>query len=693
MIETMIKGKTIRVLTASAVVLMLLASYFVYLSPEADSPQVDMRVIGPGVKAVDYGETAGYLIQIRGKSLSHLDLSIVGVPEGWDASLSERMVSLENGEARVWLTVRAPSVAQAESGAPRAAAVGVRGGNATVATVTYISGHLNVIRGGVKSELSKNDTVQSGDILISQGESMLHMTRDRIYNLTGVWAGDSYLYLANGTTVGLVLNEKGVFFIVFSGKVIIYSSGGGNRSAPAGVRGPGAPIIHLDYNPEIQGEFPDRNYSAYMDISSLTTDSFFAMNFTDENMSVDVYTGEVGLNNGNESVEVPEHQAVRGEAGAPQLPDPEPLAADIIVVSGDVNPDVNIDGRDIHETPDAHHLPNVGGMDLFVVPPDRECTIITEGMGEGAYNLSINRISGNTTKVFEFSTNTTTGATDVVKLTRSDDLSVSSSEEKSYDLSIKYQENNTEEEFSVTNISLSKGEGQTLSVKDWGNLSDPEAKPVDLKEGDTTVPLSSGMTGNDVDKAKTTKESQKSGGMTLEIGIIFIVVIVIAGFVVYRLNRTSRRLMGRLKETERKKREIFEAMERGKKAAALMGTVEERSTAGEGEEEEKKPEEKEEKRESEEEKEPDTGTAEGPGNQTEEKAQDRGETSAPVIEKTQPQESGNEAESGEGESREDVTDGKGTPEKPSEPAAGEDLPGEENEDDMEELPDDEFGFD
>jgi len=692
MIET-IKGNAVRVLTASTVVLMLLASYFVYLSPEADSPQVDMRVIGPGVKAVDYGETAGYLIQIRGKSLSHLGLTIVDVPEGWDASLSERMVSLENGEARVWLTVRAPSVAQAESGVPNVANVGVRGGNATVATVTYISGHLDVIRGGVESELSKNDTVQSGDILISQGESMLHMTRDRIYNLTGVWAGDSYFYLANGTTVGLILNEKGVFFVVFSGKVIIYSSGGGNRSAPPGVRGQGAPIIHLNYNPEIQGEFPDRNYSAYMDISALTTDSFFAMNFTDENMSVDVYTGEVGLNNGKESVEVPEHQAVRGEVGAPQLPDPEPLAADIIVVSGDVNPDVNIDGRDIHETPDAHHLPNVGGMDLFVVPPDRECTIITEGMGEGAYNLSINRISGSTTKVFEFSTNTTTGATDVVKVTRSDDLSVSSSEEKSYDLSIKYQKNNTEEEFSVTNIFLSKGEGQILSVRDWGNLSDPEAKPVDLKTGDTTIPLSTGMTGEDVEKEKTAKESQESG-MSMEIGIIFVVVIVIAGFVVYRLNRTSKRLMGRLKENERKKREIFEARERGVKAAALQAAEEEKSTAGE-EEEQKKPEDKmesEEKRESEEEKGSDTGVAEEPESRAGDKTQDRGEPSAPGPGKIPSQEGGNAAESGVGENREDVADEKGTIEKQSAPTAGEDLPGEE--DDMEELPDDEeFGFD
>ncbi|HID08233.1 MAG TPA: hypothetical protein EYP10_13925, partial [Armatimonadetes bacterium] len=324
-----------------------------------------------------------------------------------------------------------------------------------------------------------------------------------------------------------------------------------------------------------------------------------------------------------------------------------------LVVYGDVESDVNVDGRDIHEIPDAHHLPDIDGMDLFILPPDRECTMITEGIGVGGYNLTINRIEGDVTRVFEFSTNTTTGSTDVIKITRSDALSLSSSEEKTYDLSIRYSENGTQQEFNVVDIPISETEEQIVTVIEWYNLSNPEAAPVELMEGDTTVSLSNGMTGEDVKREKTAKDSQGTT-ISMEIGIILVVVIVIAGFVVYRLNRTSKELMKRLKENERRRKEVLEAMEIGAKAASQLQAKER--------EEEKDPRRREdgEQKESTAIKEDSTSVEE--------------ENTAVKREKTELSAEEERASSGkEKEVREE--------------------PSREEDDDMEELPDDEFGFD
>ena len=100
--------------------------------------------------------------------------------------------------------------------------------------------------------------------------------------------------------------------------------------------------------------------------------------------------------------------------------------------------------------------------------------------------------------------------------------------DKSYDLTIGYEDGKTgeESEFEVVDVKTSEEE-QKIAVDDWEKLDEAEEKSVSFSQGKKTIKVTSGMTGEEIENALEGKPTSEP------IAIISIWLVVIPTVIVF----------------------------------------------------------------------------------------------------------------------------------------------------------------
>ncbi|MCK4613767.1 MAG: hypothetical protein KAU14_03105, partial [Thermoplasmata archaeon] len=211
-----------RILALVAFVLLLVSAISILQLEESPLSDLRMTLLGDRVQGASYGETALYDINIQniGEYNRNLRLQLSGIPNYWDASLSKEYLILSgNSRTIVTLSVTAPSAhAAGARGLARVAEIGVRAGNVTIGTITILKGTATLLRNGTSSPLSTDDDILSGDIVTTQGSSVISLNVSKLFSNIGDAEGEIYLLLHNAT-VGFLRYEDTAYVWIMSGNV------------------------------------------------------------------------------------------------------------------------------------------------------------------------------------------------------------------------------------------------------------------------------------------------------------------------------------------------------------------------------------------------------------------------------------------------------------------------------------------
>jgi len=523
------------ILAVSAVAVLIAAALVII--PLQNSPLQDFRMtlLGDRVQEVDYGDTADYLIYVKntGERTRVMHLHIMDIPAGWHASLDREYLTLAPNSAEiVTLSVRAPDTVG--DNALRVAEVGVRGGNATVGTITIIKGSVSVYRDGNYTPLANGDNIISGDELTVNGSAKLTLQKSKLFSNVGDAKGEIYIVLFDAKA-GFVVKNDSAYMWVQKGKAVVYApcgGGGGKGVSPL-------PVVNLSRMKVVEDEFPNREYHAVLEFGPEMKDSFFALNVTPESTGVEVYRGEVKVENDMGSQTVERFQHVSADEST-TIPEPLPLDRQIILVSSDgaVEESVNYDSGNLINREDSLFVP-LPDRNYYIAPGDLYLTVSLTGNWVGEYTVEYTRISNNAAHSFEIKSTASVNTKDTFEFSEDRVTLNNMGPGKTYDLNISSDKPAAGESksFHVERIETSDKE-QTLQVMEWSEIDSEGKDPVLFREGDKTTRIHTGMSGTDIESRLSGKTEEKSN-LPYIVGSIVLVLIVIGLVAVFIYEETE----------------------------------------------------------------------------------------------------------------------------------------------------------
>ena len=517
-----------RILAIIAIVLLLTTSVTLYYLKDSSLTELKMTLLSERVQEVNYDETAEYEINVKnvGEDSKNFHLQLTDVPEHWHASLDKRDLALSGGsQETVTLTVTAPSREIVRTrGVARVAEIGVRGGNVTIGTITILKGSATLTRDGEESVLNSGDEIRSGDIVSTTGELVIAIDPNKLINASKTYTGNIYVLLSDAV-VGFLRYQDTAYMMVISGEATIWvpgGGGGGRGRAPSQ-----SPVINLSEMNLIDMEFPSLEYNVVMEFGSLEESSFFHLDVSEEETTVEVFDGEVTL-----GTEVSTRSLKKFEQTTAvrtiEVPEPRPVERTIITLdSGDsVEGNVKANGTNILDLDDVYYFP-VGKKEYYVAPLLPEISIDLSGMADGEYEIDLSQVGNYSSKTFTIRSTGSVRTTDILVYTGESLKLKNMEKDKTYNLTIGYEDVRTgkKSEFELVKVRSSEKE-QSIAVDDWENLDEKEEKPVKFKEGDKEVPISTGTSGEKIDELLEEEEKEFPIVVTA-LSVIIVLLIVI----------------------------------------------------------------------------------------------------------------------------------------------------------------------
>jgi len=512
-----------------------------------------MTLLGERIQEVEYEETAEYPIYVKneGDESKNIHLFLTDVPAHWEASIDkEDLVLSGKSEEIVRLTVTAPSEEIARTRGPaRVANVGVRGGNVTIGTITILKGTATVTRDGVSSTLSSDDDILSGDEITTVGFSRIDLDYSKLVNDSTNYTGKVISVLLKDAKVSFVARNDTVYMTVANGNVtVLVKGGGGGRSS----RAPSiSPVINLSGEALTDLGFSEEEYNMVLEFGSFDTDSFFHLDVTEEETTVEVFEGDLSVGNSRSTRSLKKYEqttAVR----TTDVPEPEPVERTIITLesSGSVEGVVESGGQNLLERDDVHYFP-AGAQEFYIAPRLPEISVDLRGMKDGDYEIDIAQIGDRTGKSFSVKSNVTIETRDGFSYSENS-LKVEKMEEtKTYDLAVFYEDTETGEtaDFEVVTIKSSDDE-QAIVIEDWEKLEDDEAETVVFKEGETEVTITNGATGEEIEEqleeeAGEEDDAEFEWSSVLPFVLLLLILVVIVAVVFSRKKEGPKRKPGK----------------------------------------------------------------------------------------------------------------------------------------------------
>ncbi len=503
-----LKPRLAAALITGILFITVLLSALSYL-PTTSAPEIRMSLLGERVREVSYDETANYTINVRNvdeDSIS-LPLTLAEVPQHWHASLDKDYLTLPgNSQHRVTLSVTAPPVSAAGiRGLDTVADISIRGGNVTIGTITLLrDSTATVKRNGTVRDLGSEEDILSGDIVNASGDAILTIDPSKLITGGNTYEGDIYVAL-HDAEVGFLKSEDTAYMVIMSGEVSVWVPGAG----AAGVRGSSdsSLSVNLSENEDLKEEFQGNEINAVVEFNAPPVEDFlFTLAVTEEGAMVEVFEGDIGVTTDEESIVLEKYEQVTARK-TEDIPEPERVQAIMLEIETDGTTEelIEVRGENIYEVDDAFAMPDMGGRSIYIIHTDEyetpHITVIQTGTtGKGEYRTKYTSIDETSTRSFDFNTTSTAGVQDIISISEDMITLDSEDEEKTYDLSIAYREKGEEEEiFTLTDIGTSEEE-QVIEVEDWDNLTAGTAESVSFTEGETTVHVNDGDTGEDLEE-------------------------------------------------------------------------------------------------------------------------------------------------------------------------------------------------
>jgi len=494
------------------------------LMPSVSAPEIEMTHLGESMQEVGYGESAVYNIGIwnSGDERTKLiELELTGIPENWHAEITDpytghpvKFISMAAGAGEVVrLTVTAPTTdaaadAEENGGLEHVAAVGIRGGNATIGTVTVLQGTLELLREGNLTTLSPAHgpfELESGDLLTAKGHAVVEIDLSKLFPDTG---GNGTIYVGlNDAVVGFWRDGDTAFMWIESGRVAIMhgtwsgGSAGGSRSSPTRGDYQGEWVLVVGPDERLNASLPGLEYGAALSFGVEPSDVLFSMAvYEDGETSAEVYRGSLTLENqlGNATLDEMESTTVSPSG---TFPSPGSVQATILEVESDGSTEatITVNGRSVYDVDGAYIMVGTGATDLFIIPTDPQdfpdIAVTLNGNVPGEYGVTFSVMTGNTLKEFKISGSSTTTTLDRITLSK-DMVTVDGQETgKTYDLAISYKEKGGDGDLFLMNYIRTSMERQVIAVLDWDNLADVVGA-VEFTQGDITVKAENGKDGD-----------------------------------------------------------------------------------------------------------------------------------------------------------------------------------------------------
>jgi len=432
----------------------------------------------------------------------------------------------------------------------------------TAGTVSFIEDTLTAVRGGIEKELSVDDDIYSGDILVSKKTAVLKFSSEDI-DPTPLWEGALYIFIGPETKIGVVYLEGKLYISGYYGNYYIYMEGEDKARHRAGqLRGDGpATLTSMTNDPLIDSALAEDHYSIHTEIGELDVDTFFRINVDSNYPPVHVYEGSTAIEgDGNLPRTIDEHHGGSPDHQTGEIEETG-FTTYIGVTEGDV--ETRYEGQ-LEYLSQSYHIPD-SALHITVIPDDNydldiSGNIAFSGGSDAAYSYQWTVLADENRKDFEVRTILGEGANDQFSVHGPARTGFTSSEEKYYDFSITYQEDDKVETFEVVRIGTVPGEEGTFKVTDFSKLSDPSGEPVSYTTQGTTVKISTGEDGEEIQERWEEADKKKDEGIVGMLTAVYFYVpnyYFIVGLVVLLMIRRSRKK----KKQERMTQETLKAQE------------------------------------------------------------------------------------------------------------------------------------
>ena len=551
-------NKKTPVLLTTAVLLMgMLAGITIMLLPESDAPQVSFSLYDTdGIKTVALGETAEYIIRVDnlGRTTGHFYLSTRGEAQGWTSGISHDVVHLPAGEHQLISLYVTPQDIRATPSI-NVNVVATRSGNETlVGTTTYLKGLAEFRRAGedpwrmftTGSSVHEGDEVRTGASSFTQLdfsdsgdisrinmalEPRSHILFESATSSGGMYPTHTFRFHLGAGTMGCSVNlpdDTWRFELALANGASVHISSPGERVFVAEAAG----MVRVFEGSLIYREGTTRNPSGVR--ADLTITQGQASDGGSFHHSV-ISLPNNGVNPRVQNV----HGATLGFENSGDFVSDGTING--FLLRGDTRDRFFLEGGDATYT----HL--VVSRDAHS-PVDVHATIHSP---EPRTFRIVNIDTPSTTLNLQFG---------------SDRVSIHTSSETTYDLEIT---NWYGKAFTVTGLTLGRGQGHSFRVEDFGAIDDT-IRPVVVfgldRDGDgrtdRSVAVTTGMTGSEIGSMLEDEDDEEMDSLWYA---IIVVMIIMAIFVLTLVAMGSRRRRPRIRmEREEEYR---------RKRAALLETA------------------------------------------------------------------------------------------------------------------------
>ena len=504
----------IRLFSVVGIILLLLSAVAIDLLEESDYSHIGLRVLGDRVKEVEYGKTIQYrfnVIKTRSEN-SDVNLEIVHVPEHWDAKLSHSHFTL-SGDSNKIIEMRVTAPTSEHMGDPdlaKVAAIGIRGGNETVGTLSVIRGTAVVWREGDYYDYTSGTVdIDHLDIITTDGSPELWIDWSTITG--GDYEGNTTLVLKDAHTA-YYRDDGKLYVAIQEGVISFFGEGfGEGKNIFRGDDGDAPVTISRASNSLIDSAFPGFVYTtvvildpSLIDTDNMGDDAFFTVSSSFANnvydVDVEVYEGNVTVENEDDVSYVSEHGTLDlDERG---LID-EFLFQNRTVISiqsdGNVETEITSSGENILNLDNTIHM-IIGDTEYFIFDIQTDGSDIEiSATGDGNYTAKFATIDNEEVKSFEITTTASLATSDTYHYTP-DRLDLSDMElGKTYDMTISHLDLDTGSTATFSVYDVDTVEDETgFEVENWAALDVDEVDPVIFHKGDEQVEITNGMIGTDI---------------------------------------------------------------------------------------------------------------------------------------------------------------------------------------------------
>jgi len=368
------------------------------------------------------------------------------------------------------------------------------------------------------------DFISSGDVLSTEEHTVIRIYREHLN--AGAGEEDLYLFLAEYSEAGFLLEDDELFVWIGEGFAAFFIREPGNNAAARGEEN-GMPDIILDDLPLIDEVFEGETYHAVVDIDELTEPSFFSLDVSKSQVVITVYEGAVHVRNadGNEQTSEQYRTVTSGKLGELTV---KSASYDIVEIDGNVISSFTVEGNDLTSLGYGYHIPGFGSdtTDIALILDETAFDIVVDSYGKGRYSLSFSRVLALEERRYLVTMNTPSRAKESYRVSRDGNFSLRSSVAGgSYDIGIGRMVGGESSEFRGNGFGVVEGY-QWFNVTDWENLDNKEKAPVDYVVGGGSYKLSTGMTGSELEELlKGDTTGKGSYGMLLLSILIFMMVL------------------------------------------------------------------------------------------------------------------------------------------------------------------------